>query len=141
MEKKEAIDSAHASLLQLVESASEKSRTHAKRNDALATFCYFLAVVSSFVAAVVVYANAWQWLSALVTAVPGTALLTNSVFSFERKSEWHRRRLLNYRSLLLRLRYEGADILEISGELRRLEEEFQQSYPGFGSFSSEKKSS
>jgi len=110
-----------------------KFRGHARKNDAAATFCYLAAIGGSFAATLCAAFTALPGPSiAVITAIPGTALLFNSVFAFERKSRWHRKRKLRYDALALRLKYEDSNVSAISQELRDLDERLDADYPQLG---------
>lgn len=112
---------------------AQKSRTHARKNDAAATLCFVTAIVGSFAATLcAAFGDLPRALIAAITAVPGTALLLNSVFAFDRKCRWHRRRKLKYDAFAMRLTYEGADVASVSKELRTFEEKVDSDYPRFG---------
>jgi hypothetical protein len=111
-----------------------KSRHDARKNDWAATLCYTLAIGGSFAATLfAALSDLPKAAIAALTAVPGTALLANSVFAFEKKCRWHRRRKHKYDSLALRLKFEGADVDALSKELREFEEKIDGEYPRFGS--------
>lgn len=118
-----------------LDSRSNKSRLHAKKNDSFSTWCYIIAVFSSFIAASggslekIGLNVAWV---PLMAGVPALALLTNSVFAFEEKFLWHRRRRLAYRTLWMRLVYEREEIGVVSAAMREFDESIAQEYPRFG---------
>lgn len=112
-----------------------KSRRHARKNDFYAVACYGVAILGSFSATfMAAFTDLPKLLIALTTAIPGTALLCNSVFSFEKKAQWHRRRKAKQDALVIRLRYEGADVPTVSREWREFEEGASRDYPHFGVF-------
>jgi hypothetical protein len=122
----------------LVERAT-KARRHARKNDLAATLCYLLAIVGSFAATLcAALSNLPKGAIAALTAIPGTALLANSVFAFEQKCRWHRKRKHKYDTLALRLKFEGADVAALSKELREFEQTADHDYPRFGSLGSTK---
>jgi preprotein translocase subunit SecY len=88
-EPKESRDNLETDL----EARAAKSRRHARKNDLYAVACYALAVLGSFFATLLAaFSDLPRAAVAAATAIPGTALLINSVFSFEKKAQWHRRR-------------------------------------------------
>jgi hypothetical protein len=110
-----------------------KARTHARKNDTAATLCFVTAITGSFAATLcAALADLPRALIAGITAVPGTVLLLNSVFAFDQKCRWHRRRKLKYDAFLIRLTYENADPAAVSRELREFEEKIDTEYPRFG---------
>ena len=117
-----------------------KARSHARKNDVACMICYVLAIAGSFAATIcAAFGKLPKEAIAALTAIPGTALLANSVFSFERKCFWHRRRKISYDALVMKLRYEGADTATLSKELREFEEKADLDYPRFGPLSSGRK--
>jgi len=110
-----------------------KFREHARRNDAAATSCYLIAIGGSLAATLcTAFVDLPRWIVASITAVPGVALLANSVFAFDKKCRWHRKRKLKYDAFAMRIRYEGAGAAMISKELREFEERVDVHYPRFG---------
>jgi hypothetical protein len=123
----------------LIERAA-KSRVHARKNDSAATLCYFTAIGASFAATLcAAFGDLPKAVIAAITAIPGTALLLNSVFCFDKKCQWHRRRKLKYDAFTMRIRYEGADTASVSRELREFEEKADADYPRFGASGNLKK--
>ena len=117
-----------------------KSRAHARKNDAACMICYVAAIAGSFLATIcAAFGDLPKAAIAALTAIPGTALLANSVFSFERKCLWHRRRKINYDALAMKLQYEGSDVATLSKELRQFEAKADLDYPRFGALSSTRK--
>jgi hypothetical protein len=126
----------HAYLVQ----RAAKFRAHARKNDAAATFCYLTAIVGSFAATLcAAFGDLPRSIIAPITAIPGTALLLNSVFSFDKKCRWHRKRKLKYDAFALRMKYESASAAIISRELREFEEKLDADYPRFGTPGDSKK--
>lgn len=116
----------------LIERAA-KSRKHARKNDSISTLCYLAAIVASFTATLcAAFGDLPKAVIAAITAIPGTALLLNSIFCFDKKCQWHRRRKLKYDAFTMRISYEGADAASISRELREFEEKADADYPRFG---------
>jgi hypothetical protein len=106
---------------------------HARRNYLAAYTCYAVAIVSSLFGTVAV---ATQFLPtaglAIVTAIPGTALLINSVFSLEKKSAWFYKKYYHYDSMLWRVQFEDFSISAASKELRIFDKEMEPLFPKFG---------
>jgi hypothetical protein len=135
----EEADPRRAFEVHLAERAA-KSRSHARKNDAACMVCYVVAIAGSFLATIgVAIGDLPKAAIAALTAVPGTALLANSVFSFERKCVWHRRRKIKFDALAMKLRYEGADVATLSKELREYEAKADLDYPRFGALSAGRK--
>jgi hypothetical protein len=112
-----------------------KSRRHARKNDLYGVACYALAILGSFFATLLAaFSDLPKAVVAAATAIPGTALLINSVFSFEKKAQWHRRRKMKYDALTMRLLYEAADPAAVSREWREFDEAVSRDYPHFGVF-------
>jgi hypothetical protein len=68
----------------------------------------------------------------LIAAIPGTALLANNVLKFEVKANWYYKRARLTRHLLYSLKYEGWQSDQVSKELRKIEEDMELEWPGFG---------
>jgi hypothetical protein len=118
-----------------LEARAAKSRRHARKNDLYAVACYAFAILGSFAATLLAaFSDLPKAIIAGATAVPGTALLVNSVFSFEKKAQWHRRRKMKYDALMMRLRFEDAETAAVSREWREFEEGISRDYPRFGVF-------
>jgi len=116
-----------------VSERATKARYHARKNDAAAMACFLMALLGSFAATLcAALSDLPRFAIALLTAVPGTALLANSVFAFDRKCRWHRRRKARYDSVLVRMRFENGDVAVLSKELREFEEKAEKEYPRFG---------
>ena len=110
-----------------------RNRKHAKRNYLTAYVCYAIAIAASLLSTIAIAADfPSKPVLALVAAIPGTALLVNSVFSLEKKSAWHYEKYHHYESLLYRVRFEGFSIPSASKELRTFNEEMERLYPKFG---------
>lgn len=126
-------------LAYLVQRAS-KFRMHARRNDAAATFCYLAAIVGSLAATLcAAFGDLPRWIVASATAIPSTALLANSIFAFDKKCRWHRKRKLKYDAFTMCIKFEGCSAPAISKELREFEEKFDADYPRFGTLGESKK--
>jgi hypothetical protein len=111
-----------------------KFRAHARKNDAAAAFCYLGAIVGSLAATIcTAFAGLDRWALTLITAIPGTVLLVNSVFAFDKKCRWHRKRKKKYDAFAMRIRYEDTDAAAISRELREFEDKIDEDYPRLGS--------
>lgn len=120
----------------LLDQRAARARRHARKNDWAAMFCYVVAIVGSFAATLcAALSDLPKAAIAALTAIPGTVLLANSVFAFEQKCRWHRKRKLKYDDFALRLKFEGADVSALSKELREFEHKADLDYPRFGSMS------
>lgn len=126
-------------LAKYLDEGSAKSRKHANENDFLATSCYFIAILGSFLATSATSLGFSTSHASLVAAVPALALLTNSVFAFEKKSIWHRQRRLAYRTLWMRMVYENEAISSVSKAMREFEERIALEYPRFGNIADKNK--
>jgi hypothetical protein len=134
------IDKEREELLGHLTSRAAKFRAHARKNDAIAAFCHLAAIGGSLTATIcAAFADFPRWAITLISAVPGTALLANSVFAFDKKCRWHRKRKRKYDAFAMRIRYEGATSATISKELREFEDRIDDDYPRFGSFSGAEK--
>ena len=69
---------------------------------------------------------------ALVTALPGVLMLTNSVFRFEAKSRWHWEKTRGYEELLRALIIEQAPPQDISRKLSKLDQRMDEKWIWFG---------
>jgi hypothetical protein len=108
-------------------------RVHARRNYLAAYTCYAVAIAASLLGAVAATAGFLpQSAFPVVTAIPGTSLLINSVFSLEKKSAWFYEKLHHYDSLLMRVRFEGFSISSANKELRIFDKEMEPLFPKFG---------
>jgi hypothetical protein len=74
---------------------------------------------------------------AVLTAIPGIALLVNSVFGFEAKTRWYWGKVSYYGALRNRLRYEGYLVNEASKDRREFDGRMQEQYPTFGALPSQ----
>ena len=120
-------------LLSYLQQRAASFRAHARKNDTAATFLYLVAIVGSLAATLcAAFGDLPRWAVALITAVPGTALLASSVFAFDKKCRWHRKRKLKYDAFAMRIKYEGTSAAVISKELREFEEKLDSDYPRFG---------
>jgi len=71
---------------------------------------------------------------AIVTAIPGTALLLNAKTLFDKKANWHRRKKQRYEALLMALRFESKPMAEVSQTIGVFDAEMEREYPSFGAF-------
>ena len=126
-------DSSGESLKAALEIRNASARRNARRNYFASFACYAIAIVTSLVATIAISVDLLPkaWLATL-SAVPGTALLVASVFSFEKKSEWYWTRQRFYDAILMRLTYEKLEVATASKELRIFDAEMEKQYPKFG---------
>ncbi|SRR6266496_1383835 len=118
-----------------LEQKSERSRKNARKNYRTAYGCNFLAIAASFAATIMAASSSTPGSAvAIVTAIPGAALLLSNVFAFYQKANWHRRKKMRYDALALQIEYESKPIADAAKELRMFEEEMEKQYPGFGAF-------
>jgi hypothetical protein len=110
-----------------------KFRGHARSDESWATACHVVAIACSLAVTVAAAVEAPKWLVISVSALSGAALVSNSVFGFERKAVWHRARKRKYDALVQQLTYEGATVEAVSRELREFEDDLGDKYPRFGS--------
>jgi hypothetical protein len=123
------------SVLSSLQEKSEKSKRNARKNYRTAYACHLLAIAASLVATIMAAsASAPGAATAIVTAIPGTALLFNSIFAFDRKANWYRKKKLRYDGLALEIQYESKSVGDAAKEIRIFEEEIEKEYPGFGAF-------
>jgi len=126
MENREAI-------VALLEDKISKSKKSARRNYRNSFACHVLAILASLVATIIAATSAFSGATvAVFTAIPGTALLLNSVLAFDKKNAWHRRRTHFYQSLIMAVKFESKLPSVISRELRQFDEEIEEDYPSFG---------
>lgn len=108
-------------------------REHARHNYFAACTCYAVAIGASLLGTIVAATDILPKAAlAVLTAIPGTALLVNSVFSLEKKSAWFFKKARRYDGTLMRLRFEGLDLASASKDLRTFDEEMEGEYPKFG---------
>ncbi len=126
-------DNSVASFTDALEQRITNSRKNARRNYFSAYICYGVAIATSLLATL---AAATDFLPkanlAVLTAIPGTALLVNSVFSFENKSNWYWRKARRYDGILMSVRFEGLELSSASKDLRIYDEKMEAEYPKFG---------
>ena len=116
----------------ILDERATKARANARKNDFAAMTCYLVAIFGSLAATLAVaLGNVPKLALAAITAIPGTALLLNSVLCFDKKCQWHRRRKMTYDALDMRLRFEGATASDVSRELRDFEQKADADYPRF----------
>lgn len=92
-----------------------------------------VAVLSSFVAGLSV---AGQWFSnialAVLSSLPAGVLIASDRLKFEERAAWHYRMTYALQGLLNELLYEGKQPAEVSAQRRKIDEEVQPLWPGFG---------
>lgn len=98
-------------------------------------YCLSLvAVLSSFVAGLSV---AGEWFPktalAVLSSLPAAILIASDRFKFEERASWHYRMTYSLKALLNELLYEGRDPASVSAERRKIDEDLQPLWPGFGS--------
>lgn len=76
-----------------------------------------LAVGGSITAAILAAVEANKVITASIAIIPAAVAAFTRVFNFEQKALWHWRKAERYRALLRSLRWEGADIKEVSQRL------------------------
>ena len=110
-----------------------RARKHAKLNYFAAYTCYAVAIAASLFGTIVA---ATEFLPKVVliilTAIPGSVLLVNSVFSLDKKATWHYKRASHYNGVLRRLRFEDLSLADASKTLRNFSEKMEAEYPKFG---------
>lgn len=109
-------------------------RVHARHNYFASYACYLVAIAASLLTTIL--AASTDYLSkgtlAFLSAVPGTALLVNSVLSLEAKTRWYWKKARKYDGILMSLSHENLPLAEASKEKRTFDEEMEKEYPKFG---------
>jgi len=123
-----------------LKNAAIKTRKNARRNYFAAYGLIAIIVGSSVAATILAGVGAKAEITATVAAIPAALFAVTTTFKFERKSAWHWRKNKRIESLLRRLKYEGADIAEVSKTYSKLEEEMDEEWVSFGSPLDENKS-
>lgn len=109
-----------------------------RRNFVFAHIVFFTAIISSFVASIMIMGNdinsrIWLYITAGISALSGTVLTIGSTFRFDERARWfwNKNRLLQ--SYYRRLRYdENCDVVALTNEYSQKMEEMEKEWPGFG---------
>lgn len=110
-----------------------RSRKQARRNYFASYTCYAVAIITSLLSTIAISAELLPKTGLVIlTAIPGTILLVNSVFSLDKKAAWHYKRARHCDGILMRLRFEDLSLAAASEDLRKFEEEMDAQYPKFG---------
>ena len=122
-------------LLSELERESALARRYCRRNFSVAATLFFIAVVSSGVAAVLASlgeATVPRVVTAVVAALPALIISLNSTLRFDHRHRWHMEREVALKGLLSRLRWEGAPESEISSEYRAMDQRLKEQWQPFG---------
>ena len=110
------------------------AQNRGRRNRHFSFACLAVALLTSLATTLLVATDYLPKLVlAILTAVPGTALLANSVFRFDTKARWWWAKYHHLRGFRYQLLYEGRQPKDVSLELRTLLLDLEKTYPGFGS--------
>src|SRR5450631_4207564 len=120
-------------LLTELERDCEFARSRGLRNRHYSFACLAIALLASLATTLLVATDSLPRIAlAILTAVPGTALLANSVFRFDSKARWWWARHHHLRGFRYQLLYEGRQPKDVSLEVRALLLDLEKTYPGFG---------
>lgn len=119
-------------LNELVVSAKSAKR-FAVRNYILAYIVSGVTVISSIAAALMFSISSIpSYVPGILASLPAAMVGANTVFRFDQKSAWFWKKNKRIESLVRRLQYEGAPVVEISKEFSSLEESMEQEWITFG---------
>src|SRR5262252_174479 len=97
------------------------ARRRGSRNRHYAFACLSLALLGSLAGTIATATDLLpKYALAIIAAIPGTALLANSVFRFDSKASWWWTRYHLLRGLRYQLVFEGKEPKEVSAALRSL---------------------
>jgi uncharacterized membrane protein YkvI len=123
-----------------LEKAAAKSLKSARQNYFAAYGLAAIIVGSSIAATVLAGVSAMPGITAVVASIPAALFAITTTFKFERKSSWHWKKNKRIKSFLRSIKYEGADIAQVSKMYSKLEEEMDEEWVSFGSPLEERKS-
>jgi hypothetical protein len=94
---------------------------------------FILAILSSFSASILAASGmVHKLLLAMVTAIPGSAILAISVLKTDQKAQYFFRKKNLVRHILWEYKYESSTRESTSKKLREMEEKMESEWPGFG---------
>ncbi len=100
-------------------------------------FVETLSLVGSIGASVLALLGRPKLQTALVAAVPAAVLAITKIFPFEARALAHWKKQYRLHGLLLKLKYEGAELKAVSEEFREVEAKTFDEWPLLGSLSGE----
>jgi putative flippase GtrA len=123
-----------------LEKAAAKSLKSARQNYFAAYGLAAIIVGASIAATVLAGMRAKPGITAVVASIPAALFAISITFKFERKSSWHWKKNKRIKSFLRAIKYEGADIAQVSKMYSKLEEEMAEEWVSFGSPLEQRKS-
>ena len=107
----------------------------ARRSYIWAQLFFLIAILSSFFASILAAGKAdMPYLTALLAALPGTALLINNSFRFEERTKWFWKKVRISEKFFRKLRDSASpDIEEISATYSEKMEELETEWPAMDS--------
>jgi hypothetical protein len=112
-----------------------RSRKQGRRNYLASYTCYAVAIAASLLTTIALAAgleDLSKTALVILTAIPGTILLVNSVFSLDKRATWHYKRARHCNGVLMRLRFEGLGLAAASEDIRKFDDAMEAEYPKFG---------
>lgn len=123
-------DEAREALLQKMLTRQMRDQTWEKWDFIIAQCLLWLAILSSFISAIVVAGDqASKMVSALLAAIPATVIVIDKSFSFARRSRWHSLMYLRLDELVNDLQFRSRPVEEVAAKLSKLRLEMEQSFP------------
>jgi hypothetical protein len=116
-----------------------KYRILGRLNYYIAFLLYVIAVVSSIAATLMALSGTFSGSSqAIVTAIPGAALLIASTFRFSERASWHfnKKNQLNALYRLSMAQAPGTSAPELAEKWNKIDRAMESNWPGFGALSS-----
>jgi hypothetical protein len=104
----------------------------ARQNYVVLYVLYIVSILASAAATILVAIGKSGPLLAIVTALPGIAILANNSLKLQARSLWHYEKTRRLTSLFRELRDERSSRDLISKKLDDLEEEMDKTWPGWG---------
>ncbi len=133
--------SASASALQedgLRKELSRQLKAEARISKRLATGNYVAAyilsiiiVAASIAATILAATDAGAKITAIIASIPALVVAINTTFKFERKSDWHYKRLKKIKSFVQNLDFENVDVAFVSSEFSKFEHEMDPQFVSF----------
>jgi hypothetical protein len=94
------------------------------RNYNAAWITAIVAVIGSIAAAILTALGesaAPRWATAIIAALPAAVIAVNTTFRFEQRGIWHYRTTKRFEGLVRKLRYEKADVADVSKEFSQID--------------------
>ena len=124
--------------------AVRKYRRLGRLNYYISFLLYVVAVASSISATLMAISGGFTAINqAIVTAVPGAALLITSNFRFSERASWHydKKNQLNSLYRLFLARAPGTSLPEIAEKWNKIDSVMEARWPGFGTLGKSSNSS